>query len=91
VSDGPYETERDARESPAVRAVYLAYSTSPGGGTMHMLLRCLLASACTQAHVDVGAYDDAILGWLSRYEPATCQVIAGLIRRAYAAGAARGE
>ena len=30
----------------------------------------------------LGAYDRRILGWLARWEPTTCAVVAGLITRA---------
>jgi hypothetical protein len=85
---GPFETEWQARETPAARAIYAAFASSPGAGRIAPHNRNLLDAACRAAGVDVGAYDDVILGWLSYYEPATCVVIAGLIRRAHAAARA---
>lgn len=36
----------------------------------------------------LGAFDDRILSWLANWEPETCAVVAGLIARPYASGAA---
>jgi hypothetical protein len=91
VSSGPFETERQARETPAVRAVHAAFDISPGAGRMAPHNRNMLDAACTAAGVDVGAFDDRILGWLATWEPTTCAVIAGLITRARAAGEAAGR
>jgi hypothetical protein len=83
---GPFETEDQARELPAVRAVYEAFRADPGTGRMAPDCRSILDAACQAAGVDVGAYDDRILTWLSQWEPQMCAVIAGLITRAFEAG-----
>lgn len=83
---GPFETEDEARAVPAVRAIYEAYRAGRG------LLDCapLVRSGCEAAGVALGAYDERIVAWLGNWEPATCAVIAGLIRRAHEAGKAAG-
>ena len=78
---GPYETEREAWE--AVRHAYEPQGMSWGAtGTR------LLEEACTAANVTLGAYDRRIVRWIALYEPSTIAVLAGLITRAYEAGAA---
>lgn len=80
---GPFEHEQEARDHQAVRAVRYAHSAPLAALRNHRILE----DACTQAGVELGAYDHRILIWLAQYEPATCAVIAGLIRRAHSAGA----
>ncbi|MFY9927101.1 MAG: hypothetical protein WAK82_03770 [Streptosporangiaceae bacterium] len=77
---GPLETERRARELPAVRAVYAAYGAGPGKMTPHNL--AMLEGACEAAGVGLGAYDRRVLAWLAGFEPQACAVVAGLIARA---------
>jgi hypothetical protein len=79
---GPFETEDEARMTPAVRGVYEAYRAGTGGlsGERMML------DACEAAGVELGAYDACILRWVAGFEPQTCAVFAGFIRRAYRAG-----
>jgi hypothetical protein len=79
---GPFTTEREARQSPAARAVYEAFDADPGAGKMTAPNLRMLLDAVTSAGIHVGAYDVQILEWLAGWEPATCAVIAGLIRRA---------
>jgi hypothetical protein len=79
---GPLETEAQARQLPAVRAVRDAFSADPGTGKMAPHNFAMLTSACEAAGVDLGAYDRTILGWLAGWEPHTCAVIAGIITRA---------
>ena len=84
---GPYETERDARESPAVQVVYDAFDADPGAGKMAPHNFLTLIKACETAGVNLGgptSYDRQILAWLAKWEPTTCAVIAGLISRAHA-------
>jgi hypothetical protein len=76
---GPFQTEREARELPAVRAVYAAFEADPGPGKMTAPNLRMLLDAVTSAGIHVGAYDVQILEWLAGYEPQTCAVIAGLI------------
>jgi hypothetical protein len=81
-SDGPYQTEAQARKQPAVRAIYDAAHASTRRGVMAEGSHRLLEEACTAASVELGAYDRRILAWLAGWEPQTCAVIAGLITRA---------
>ncbi len=88
-ASGPFETERQARETPAVRAVYDAFDADPGVGKMAPHNFLMLVGACEAAGVDLGSpssYDRQILAWLAGWEPQTCAVVAGLISRAHAAG-----
>lgn len=82
---GPYESEDDARMVPAVQAVYEAFDASPGAGRMAPHNLAMLTAACEAAGIEMGAYDRRILAWLSGWEPQTCAVIAGIIRRAHEA------
>jgi hypothetical protein len=83
---GPFETERQVRELPAVRAVYEAFDADPGVGRMAPHNERMLRESCAAAGVALGAFDVRIVSWLAGWEPETCAVIAGLISRAYAAG-----
>lgn len=82
----PLETEKQARGLPEVRAAWAAFDANPGAGRMAPHLARMLTDACEAAGVTLGAYDQRIVTWLGGWEPATCAVFAGLIRRAYAAG-----
>ena len=75
--NGSYETEQQAREIPAVRAVYDAFAASPGAGRMTPHCHRILKDACSAAGVETGAYDDGILLWLAGWGPETCAVVAG--------------
>ena len=86
---GPFETEREARELPAVQAVYEAFDADPGAGKMRPHTRQMLEAACAAASVELGAYDRRVLAWLAGWEPQVCAVVAGLIGRAHDAGRAR--
>jgi hypothetical protein len=81
---GPYQTRGEANQSPAVQAVWKAYSAAPGTGRMAAHCLAILTDACTTAGILTGAYDLTVMAWLSGWEPETCQVIAGLITRAAA-------
>ncbi len=85
---GPYETEQQARELPAVRVIYDATHASHRRGVMGELGYRLLDEACEAASVKVGTYDHRILIWPAGFEPETCAVVAGLITRAHQAGTA---
>ena len=78
----PLETERQARELPAVRAVYEAFRAAPGVGRMQPRNLAMLDEAAPPPASTLGAYDRRILAWLAGWEPQTCAVIAGLITRA---------
>jgi hypothetical protein len=84
----PLETEDQARELAAVRAVYAAFDADPGPGRMAPHNERMLIAACYAAGVELGAYDRRLLAWLAGWEPQTCAVVAGLITRA-AAGRGR--
>jgi hypothetical protein len=74
---GPFETERQALDTAAVRAVF-----APGPGRMQPPNLAMLRAACEGADVELGAYDLRILAWLAGWEPQVCAVVAGLITRA---------
>jgi hypothetical protein len=78
---GPYETERDAREAAARTGAGEFYTAADNH---HVLLDALEAAGVT-----LGTYDRQIVEWLAGWERATCAVIAGLVDRAYEAGATR--
>jgi hypothetical protein len=79
---GPFETEREALASPAVRAIYGAMRASARRGVTAEQGHRMLEEACEAAGVELGAYDHQILLWLAGFEPQACAVIAGLIARA---------
>jgi hypothetical protein len=79
---GPFETERQARETAAVRTANAAFDANPAAGKHIPHHLRILMDACSAAGVFVGTYDLRILTWLANYEDTTCAVIAGLIRRA---------
>jgi hypothetical protein len=82
---GPFETEQDVRELPAVRAIYDAmhasrrppHHRSIGDERNHRLL----CEKLTAAGVELGAYDHQIVAWLAGWEPQTCAVVAGWVTR----------
>jgi hypothetical protein len=84
----PLETEQQARELPAVQAVFAAFDADPGVGKMLPHNEAMILGACERAGVELGAYDRRIVAWLGNWEPQTCAVITGLIERAHAAGLA---
>ena len=51
---GPYETEQQARELPAVRVIYDAFERDPGVGKMTPHCRRILDDACSPAGVETG-------------------------------------
>lgn len=85
---GPFETERQALDTPAVRAVFTAFEAAPGQGHMQPPNLAMLRAACEGADVELGAYDLRILAWLAGWEPQVCAVVAGLITRASSHGEA---
>ena len=86
---GPFETEQQALDLPAVQAIYAAARASHRRGAMAEHSQRLLDEACTAAGATPGAYDHRILTWLAGWEPQTCAVVAALITRAHAAGLTR--
>jgi len=81
-AEGPFETERQVAELPAVRAVYEAFDRDPGVGKMAPHSRRLLGRALEAAGVGMGRYDDRIAEWLCQWEPHTVAVVAGWVTRA---------
>jgi hypothetical protein len=96
LSAGPFETEQEARESPAARHARAetniavdarpAVTRTAGAAAAQRAVDApnlaMLTDACEAAGVGLGAYDRRILAWLAGWEPATCAVLAGIIRRA---------
>ena len=80
--NGPFDTEQQARELPAVREVYAAFDRDPGAGKMAPHNHRLLTAALEAAGVELGAYDERIAAWLAQWEPHTVAVIASWITRA---------
>jgi hypothetical protein len=83
---GPYESERQVREAPAVQAILAAVQAAPGRPHLDAHNARMLTTACDSARVELGAYDRRIIAWLAGWEPQTCAVVAGLITRAAATG-----
>ena len=84
---GPFETERQASDTPAVQAIHAAFRASPGVGRMQPLNQQMLSDALAAAGVETGTYDRRIIGWLAGWEPEVVAVIAGLVVRAHASQA----
>jgi hypothetical protein len=85
---GPFETEQQARETAAVRAVYAAFDADPGVGKMRPHNLAMLTAECEAAHVRLGAFDERVLAGFANWEPESCKVAAGVIHRAAEHGAA---
>ncbi len=68
---GPFDTEQQARQLPAVRAVYDAFDRDPGVGKMAPPNLRMLLDALAGAGVYVGAYDIQIAQWVAGWEPQT--------------------
>jgi len=88
---GPFDTEQQARQLPAVREVYEAFRADPGVGKMAPHNLRLLLDALAAAGVYVGAYDIQIAQWVAGWEPQTVAVIAGWVQRAGQAAARAGQ
>jgi hypothetical protein len=80
---GPFGTEAEARGS---LVHLLAGATLSEQVSIPDRNHRVLGQALAAAGVELGAYDERILGWLAGFEPATVAVVAGLIGRAYQAG-----
>jgi hypothetical protein len=80
-ASGPFETDYEARASVG------HILSSPAEAMTDGNLR-LLEGACQAADIELGRWDHRIVVWLAGWEPSTVAVIAGLIARAYDAGAA---
>lgn len=84
---GPYQNEHDTYDSSLDRDVSLlrGHGAELGAAVRNVALEHL-HDVCETAGVEVGAYDERVLAWLSGYEVGTVQVFIGLISRAYTAG-----
>lgn len=85
---GPFETEDDARMTPAVRATWETLRAGNRRGVMDELNLRRLDEACALSGIGAGAYGHRILAWLANMEPQTCEVFADLIIRAHESGKA---
>lgn len=85
---GPFESDDEVRALPEVAAIYEAYDH--GFGTGNLSGAPLITAACDAAGVAIGAYDARTIEWMGNWEPHTCAVFAGLIRRAHESGKAAG-
>lgn len=88
---GPYNTEAEAAVEPMPQQVTETFAL--GGiragdpdGILRNIRYAGMVNACIGAGVELGKYDARMLAWLSRAEPELCQVLIGLVARAYAAG-----
>ncbi|MBG0560705.1 hypothetical protein [Actinoplanes aureus] len=89
---GPYETEQQVHLEPlpvAISELYDAGLIRPGDpeGLLRNTTLAHMVAACEAAGVRRGAHDDRVLERIAGSGPTTAQVLIGLIRRAYAAGA----
>ncbi len=84
---GPFDTEQQVRELPAVREVYAAFDADPGVGKMAPHSLRMLLDVLAEAGVYVGRYDVRIAEWLATWEPQTVAVVAGWVQRASQADA----
>ena len=79
---GPFSVRHEAASHPAVNAIYVAARESGVRGTLAEGCYRMLTDACQAAGVELGAYDQRILRWLSDFGPEECAVLAGIISRA---------
>jgi hypothetical protein len=94
--NGPYQSERDAAAEPMPRAVRALHDDSRvrSGDPDRLVATCVMghmADTLAAAGVELGAFDRRIVAWLCGYEPATVQVVLGLVARAHAAGREAGH
>lgn len=83
---GPFATAAQARDLPAVRAIWdrwrVAYPRPGAGRALRAEGAGLIEAACEQAGVVIGAHDRQLINWLAGFGPEYCAVFAGLISRA---------
>ncbi len=86
VATGPFESESQVRELPAMRAMWerwrAAYPRPEASAELHAAAAALIESACERSGVAIGAYDRRLINWLAGFDPDYCAVFAGLISRA---------
>jgi hypothetical protein len=82
--NGPFETEQDVLALPAVREILeaLRQVTHKRGVTGEQANFQLLTDALAAAGVELGAYDQRVLGWLCGWEVTTVAVVAAWVTRA---------
>ena len=91
---GPFSSEQEAAATAAVRQARAAWYAIVASGVRpvagkHIPLHLqIMTDALTAARVELTAYELGTFRWLANYEDTTCQVIAGVIERAYQAGLA---
>jgi len=74
---GPYETETAVIAE--LRRREQSRESAPNGAFT-------IRAACEARGIELGAYDERIITWLGGMSAQTSEVVADLIRRAYAAG-----
>ncbi|MDA8321832.1 MAG: hypothetical protein M0030_18780 [Actinomycetota bacterium] len=83
---GPFDSEAQVRELPAVRAIWdrrrAAYPRPEASAEIRAAAAGLIEAACERSGVMIGAYDRRLIGWLAGFSPEYCAVFAGLISRA---------
>jgi hypothetical protein len=84
--NGPYQTGREVRELPAVRATCQAARASRRRSAVSEGNHRMPGEAPTAADAGLGGYGHRIVIWSAGWQPHTCAVVAGLITGARAAG-----
>jgi hypothetical protein len=89
-----YETEEQAREGARMLISHLRIATENANGPAigieaRKVQGAYLAGALKAAGVELGAFDDAIAGWLAGWEPETVQTVVRWIEAAAAGAAVR--
>jgi hypothetical protein len=90
---GPYGSPEEAMAEPMPRQVQALHDagrveSGDPAGVAWDTRRAALIVAIVEAGVKLGNFDRQVIDWLTRWEPATVQVVIGLIGRAHAAGRA---
>jgi hypothetical protein len=80
-NSGPFHTDRDAVNASLYHQRGRPQNTDETVTAVN--LADLTAALCG---IELGAYDQRIIGWLVGWEPSTVAVVCGLIRRARATG-----
>lgn len=94
---GPFASEQEAAATRAVREARAAWDAIVASGVRpvagkHVPIHLkILADALAAAGVEITPWEERTFGWLANYEDTTCQVIAGVIARAYEAGKGAGH
>lgn len=85
---GPYQTEAETLTEVMPQQLQGSGLVTPGDPDRirHNIKYVAMVNACHGAGVELGKYDARILGWLANSEESVCQVLIGLVARAYASG-----